>query len=1563
MSNLYRIIRYGGLKDSLDFSAREMMTLLSLYSGEGKEISTKLSNEIGMKYRTFLNKPTLSNSQVNLLNAIRKAFQFAISQPELKFSPQLPTIQQTINNALSWNNYNPQGVQNTFNGAQIPNVTLINNPVDQWPQNWIKIIGLPLKKTQDVFENPFAKSLKSQLGNWVSINNDELLIRGTKQAWEKFINISRWYLANLSSFLDIDFLGTLPDEPDLKSDNEKAKEQKKINVAVHENVISIFFDKTTPYYIKDIGEIVDYIDTVLEMPISSYRIHWENGLLQFIAPANEAKRIDIATQLYILSNKLKDPQGFNYQSIDFNNAIKAVFGVSMRETQEDDRKRKKSNLLSDKTVANNLRKNLLTQPFIANRFSQVEGHSFEEKVKNIYSSNTKINENKPYGPDNWVGPFGETTNANQQKMQLEGIKYLTSRKVSILADEPGSGKCLSSDSLCVINGNVHSMEEIWNKYADKIISEENDEQFFSLKEPLNVISVNSEGKTVLGNVTAIFKQKYKGKIKKIRTSNGKEIKCSFAHKFLTPSGWTNNLKNNDVICSSYNQISDIKKINNYIDSNIIELLAWQIAEGYEYSCGRVKITQKDENILYYLKSLYDNLQMGNSYVKYPKNRCSYLNVCSVKYKDFLKNLGYVWGNRSKDKIIPEFIMNSGKENIKIFLRAFFDAEGYSSSKTRIIGISSASKILMQQISYLLSKFNINHSMHNKLQCATNTIDKKKKLYYELTINGRGIDNFMKEIGFSIKYKNENIINQKTDRNPNKEGKPVNNILKPLIDKYNLPFRHLGISNQKYLDGTRMANNSIIDRIIENLVSIVDGSKLNKIKANKNKWTHDTVKKYSYLDLNDFYEAINKLYILKNNDISYEKIISVEEIDYDGYIYDLTVDEYHNYLAEGGIICHNTAQAIIAADVVRDNNQKILVFTPNSLLAENWLGKKAKGPMFFCGHAKEQVVNVETKEDLDEAVNNPNVIWIIVVKESTFTQGKKEADDLANAINKYSKSKVFASLIVDEIQQYKDPEGKAFTKMQQAISWDGIPFRFGLSGTPADNTPDDIFAQLRLLRHDVIRDTKGEKGGYSQNEEGFASQFLGGPELSKIVALSRDKVSNNIQEISDDWRQKCYSVLEWAKGVTPSGKENIANLFSQTFLRREKSEIRDIPLDDSQKIIVKNVPQPPEEMMKAVDWKSKISKFNALAKVNSTVEKAIALLKADPKRQIFIASKFVDVVDSIANGINKIAGEGTAFGIHGGIKDLDRRDELVQTFKAFDKAKTFNHPIRVLVYTLDTGAVGLNFSNCDTGILNDLDDNPSVNLQAQYRVHRIDSKKPVTIFFTQFDDTVNSPAANYDRSCYERIQQKKKINSEICKLMKKVRNAKNPQEKMLSANEFVINTIENIILDIGFDKHTQDFFFKNIQKAINGEAIEPLEKIEVNKKKDEFEQMGHALIPFLPKDYKEKIEQAQTVKDIDSILYDSKNWLNQTSSDVANITGKSLEDLSKDEIVKALEQMSSPEYTSKQLLERMRRVYKMRYEKYDPTLEGFNEWLQEENPGLYNKTLANNWYQKIKTGLR
>ncbi len=43
---------------------------------------------------------------------------------------------------------------------------------------------------------------------------------------------------------------------------------------------------------------------------------------------------------------------------------------------------------------------------------------------------------------------------------------------------------------------------------------------------------------------------------------------------------------------------------------------------------------------------------------------------------------------------------------------------------------------------------------------------------------------------------------------------------------------------------------------------------------------------------------------------FEKIISVEEIDFEGYLYDLTIEDNHNYVANGIIIsnCVGTVHA-------------------------------------------------------------------------------------------------------------------------------------------------------------------------------------------------------------------------------------------------------------------------------------------------------------------------------------------------------------------------------------------------------------------------------------------------------------------------------------------------------------------------------------------------------------------------------------------------------------------------------------------------------------------------------
>lgn len=66
-------------------------------------------------------------------------------------------------------------------------------------------------------------------------------------------------------------------------------------------------------------------------------------------------------------------------------------------------------------------------------------------------------------------------------------------------------------------------------------------------------------------------------------------------------------------------------------------------------------------------------------------------------------------------------------------------------------------------------------------------------------------------------------------------------------------------------------------------------------------------------------------------IRWTEVTELEYIDYDGWVYDFTVPEGANYIAEG-VWCHNTRQALAAAAIVRA--RRIVIVVP-PLVVENW----------------------------------------------------------------------------------------------------------------------------------------------------------------------------------------------------------------------------------------------------------------------------------------------------------------------------------------------------------------------------------------------------------------------------------------------------------------------------------------------------------------------------------------------------------------------------------------------------------------------------------------------------
>ncbi len=552
----------------------------------------------------------------------------------------------------------------------------------------------------------------------------------------------------------------------------------------------------------------------------------------------------------------------------------------------------------------------------------------------------------------------------------------------------------------------------------------------------------------------------------------------------------------------------------------------------------------------------------------------------------------------------------------------------------------------------------------------------------------------------------------------------------------------------------------------------------------------------------------------------------------------------------------TAQAIVGADSVREDGQKILVVTPNGLAKENWLGADAKGPMMFCGHDRKQIADVRTAADVEKAMADPNVIWI-VVRRSSFEQTKKFAyvsDELAESIKNHSVQNKFAAFIIDEIQQLKAMDGASFSRLQKAVSAYHIPHRIGLTGTPADNTPQDMFVQLTILRHRVLYEDKGtENLVTAQNAEGFANQYLGGAELSKGVTLS-DKERTTLSDDEKDkltqerWAQKAFSVLQWTADLDDKRKENILDLFSNTFLRREKEDInphlREVAPKTENSITVPADPEVANASQKGENWHTKIISKAAMAKAPATAQKTVELLKSDPKMQVFIGTQRIEVANRIAELINAQFGSPVSQAVTGELKE-DQRANIATLFRQK------NSPLRAVIYTGKLGSVGLNFNNAQQCIMNDLDWNPSTNEQMGMRIDRIDTKHPITITYMMMENS-------YDEEMYNRVLKKRGLNKAMTDLMRQARITREPSAKVALANDFVKKALQSILIDQGLTPDRQKWFDDNLEKAFRGEPIETLEQMKIREQQKATQQPVDVLMPDYLKepvaDQKEELVQ-------------------------------------------------------------------------------------------------------------
>jgi len=896
-----------------------------------------------------------------------------------------------------------------------------------------------------------------------------------------------------------------------------------------------------------------------------------------------------------------------------------------------------------------------------------------------------------------------TLHGTLRPYQLKGVSWLAFLEQygfgACLADDMGLGKCLSPSSILTVNGTLQKAEDIWEKYAGEPVFDGQGHW----ADPRIQLLTNSidgpSGRIVQTSIKRLYRQQVSEIMHTVRLEDGNSVTITRSHKLLTDKGWTNDFHVGDYVCVPARLVWEGKAE----DPDLIKILAWQIAEGYENKLkSAVLITQKDASVLEEVQHCLRRL--GEKYgikINHPsiypekKGKTAYLQCTSVSYRRFLETRGYIWGKLSRDKSIPAFIMQADLASIRIFLRNFFEAEASVVSSMNSIEISTASPMIIQQLSYLLRRFGIWLRISTKQKRATNGSGIFRPYQFGV-LCGSAARKFCKEIGFAGEKKQ-----QKLEKicalicNTNVEGIPASSIMAQIVSTTKLPIRHFGM-NTVYVTGSQQFSSSSLTRVVTACESILSGEAEQEYrKKAPSKWTVKTLESYGQLDKQLLTTTKLQLQHLISQEVYYCRIKAIEEVQYDGWVYDFEVEKHHNFVADN-ILCHNTVQLItllLHERSVQQNGSKptpTLLICPMSIVG-NWqkeLERFAPSLRVMVHHGHERLSGEAFEA---EARQND----VVITTYSLALRDKEHLDRLE-----------WENVVVDEAQNIKNDAAK----QTQAIKKLEGRHKIALTGTPVENRLSELWSIMEFLNPGYLGSGADFRKNFAIPIERYrdADRSEALKRLIQPFVLRRLKTDKSIiADLPDKMEMKvfCNLTQEQASLYEAVVKEMMAKIEEA----EEPIERKGLVLSTLLKL--KQVCNHPAQFV--ADGSALAGRSGKLARLEEMLEEVLA---EGDKALIF--TQFAEMGKLLRNYLQERLGCETLF-LYGGTSKK-QRDIMVQRFQEEKRGA------QLFLLSLKAGGVGLNLTAANHVFHFDRWWNPAVENQATDRAFRIGQKKNVQV---------------------------------------------------------------------------------------------------------------------------------------------------------------------------------------------------------------------------------------------
>lgn len=618
--------------------------------------------------------------------------------------------------------------------------------------------------------------------------------------------------------------------------------------------------------------------------------------------------------------------------------------------------------------------------------------------------------------------------------------------------EMGSGKCLAAKDLQLVNGELLEAEKVWEEYAVNPIFD-GEGWWATPKKALTIVSLDGSGALTKKEVKKLYKQKISEKVRQIRLDDGSEVTITKAHKLYKATKWNNQLEKGDVVCVP----KKLPHEDGNLSPELANLMGWLVGDGCDSNpnSNRHRFTQKDDDdrnrVKNLIKKITTEYDLEVNIIETRENethRATSLEICSRSFRDLLVSKGYKWGRLAALKEVPSSVMTATEAAVAAFLQGYFDAEGYVWKERYTIEISSASHLLMKQVACLLRRFGIWLRLRKKRARATNGKNIWRD-YWVGTIGGPSARLFRDKIGFSVNYKREDLDKfLEVTPNSNVEGIPASKILREITEYTGIPQRHITGSYTVYMRGTQEPSRETLQLFVNNIRKILNGTKKSEMLCTIAAGGQGSGRNKAYLPA---YESLDSAWLqekcdllqqLIDQNVHYVTIADIKEIDYDGWVYDLEVEDYHNYVAEN-ILCHNTGSAICAIHWHKEMGHidKALVICPKSVVG----GWEEQIQMF--SNLSFVSITGAKKEDRMKKLSLVRDVYLI-----NYEYTWRIIDDLLNM--------KFNMIICDEAHRIKDP-GSEQSKACYTLG-DQAEYRIALTGTPVLNSSLDAFGVMRFV---------------------------------------------------------------------------------------------------------------------------------------------------------------------------------------------------------------------------------------------------------------------------------------------------------------------------------------------------------------------------------------------------------------------------------------------------------------------------------------------------------------------